>query len=795
MAHQHPVVGIILVLLLLWSFIPESSNRSNTQSEIAASHLARYREALDVLSSSVWGDFSPDAADAANATSRFLNLTGFREVDGFAWDDLTTFRERTLRLSRHAFPSVAGRQLWDVAQGDPVWADPSGTLRGQWVRRPGSDSRRYDSYNLSLSVPAMDWVGDRVEWARNMTGAQGRMTLRLEANRTVVRYDDMDPDTMPLSGGSIRDIKGAVIIEDLDGSGQSWDMRLYGVYWPRQGVVLMTTTSEKFAGIFGLPHLAPSPNFFLSSQMMLNNTLESVISRKQRNIKTDRNIPWNSNVGSPLYTAYPSPSCELIMYAQVLPPLERDMDGMVGSEERLRAIEAEVERPINTAVSGIPLLELSVIMYSPDCAFFLETKGPPDFLPTKRSHLVGWKATAHATRVKRSISTFAVVVFGQVYLFKRQIQETFTPSNIARISFWTVSAMTIVDGMAFIAALTWIPSSRGTYQPTALLAFAAFLSTLTAGCLLAKIHEAQLPESRPRRDANPREGGGAAPADPESTSQPIIVPSDQDVDAEIAASASAVPRAATAAPSPRPQQTFQTVAGRLFFFSLCVILVAVSSSTWPPGARSLFLSMCAFVYLSMWVPQIYRNTMRNCRHAMSWRFVIGQTVLRLLPVAYFWIYEDNILFARPDRTAFSALFCWVSLQLAVLAVQEVMGPRFGLPDSWTPDGWDYHPILYEDAIEGCRLPIGIAAEAPWCGSNTTAKSDNVRIVECAICHEPVDVPVIKAGGDEGSSVKNAFARRLYMMTPCRHIFHTRCLEVWMRYRLQCPICREDLPPI
>ncbi|RCI08771.1 hypothetical protein L249_4813 [Ophiocordyceps polyrhachis-furcata BCC 54312] len=791
--YRHPVVGLILVLLLLWSFFPESENRSTTLSEIATSHLSRYRDALDTLSASAWGDFSPDAAPA-NTTSRFLNLTGFREVDGFAWDDLTKFRERVLRLSRHAISPVAGRQLWDVAQGDPVWANPSGTLRGEWVRRSGSVSRRYDSYNLSLSVPAMDWVGDRVEWARNITGAQGRMTLRLEANRTVIRYDDMAPDTRPLSGGSIRDIKGAVIIEDLDGSGQSWDMRLYGVHWPRQGVILMTTTSEKFEGIFGLPHLAPSPDFFLSSQMMLNDTLERVISRKQRNIKVDPNIPWNSNVGSPLYTAYPSPNCELVMYAQVLPPLERAMDGAASSEERLRAIESEVENPIGAAVGPIPPLELSVIVYSPDCAFFLETNGPPDFLPSKRSHLVGLKAASHTTRVKRWISAFALVIFAQVYLFKQQIQETFTPSTIARISFWTISAMTIVDGIAFIAALTWIPSSRATYQPTALFAFAAFLSTLTAGCLLAKIHEAQLPESRSRRDANPGDGR-AAPADAGFAPEPIIVPSDQDVDAEITAAASAVPRAATGGSLPSPQQTFQSVVGRLFIFSLCIIFVAVSSSTWPPGSRSVFLSLCAFVYLSLWVPQIYRNTMRNCRHSMSWRFVIGQTVLRLLPVAYFWIHEDNFLFARPDRTAFSVLFCWVSLQLAVLAVQEVMGPRFGVPDSWTPDGWDYHPVLHEEAIEGGRLPIGLAAGASWHGSDAASKSGNVRVVECAICHEPVDVPVVKAGGEEDGSVKSVFARRLYMMTPCRHIFHTRCLEVWMRYRLQCPICREDLPPI
>jgi hypothetical protein len=39
------------------------------------------------------------------------------------------------------------------------------------------------------------------------------------------------------------------------------------------------------------------------------------------------------------------------------------------------------------------------------------------------------------------------------------------------------------------------------------------------------------------------------------------------------------------------------------------------------------------------------------------------------------------------------------------------------------------------------------------------------------------------------------SRRTYMVTPCRHIFHTACLESWMRLRLQCPICRDTIPPV
>jgi hypothetical protein len=58
----------------------------------------------------------------------------------------------------------------------------------------------------------------------------------------------------------------------------------------------------------------------------------------------------------------------------------------------------------------------------------------------------------------------------------------------------------------------------------------------------------------------------------------------------------------------------------------------------------------------------------------------------------------------------------------------------------------------------------------------------------------VDVPVVAADVREGGGAAFLWRRR-YMVTPCRHVFHSKCLEAAMRYRLQCPICREGLPPL
>ena len=76
------------------------------------------------------------------------------------------------------------------------------------------------------------------------------------------------------------------------------------------------------------------------------------------------------------------------------------------------------------------------------------------------------------------------------------------------------------------------------------------------------------------------------------------------------------------------------------------------------------------------------------------------------------------------------------------------------------------------------------------------KGKGKRTFDCAICMQDLEVPIVEAGEAAGD-VAGGFvlARRLYMVTPCRHIFHTPCLEGWMKYRLQCPNCREGLPPL
>jgi len=204
--------------------------------------------------------------------------------------------------------------------------------------------------------------------------------------------------------------------------------------------------------------------------------------------------------------------------------------------------------------------------------------------------------------------------------------------------------------------------------------------------------------------------------------------------------------------------------------------------------------------------------MRNCRKALLWEFVIGQSILRLGPILYFYVYKHKVVLLKVDwRTSF-VFVAWVWVQICILASQEIFGPRTFVPAYLVPPAYDYHPILHEDE-ESTRVILGSSSlsspsrdsksETPRTTAAESKDSKFKRLFDCAICMQHVEVPVIPGTSPGDSGVASASAgggsaflwRRNYMITPCRHVFHTKCLEAAMRYRLQCPICREGLPPL
>lgn len=840
---------VLVLVLLLWLMVtPDNGQVMITGPPFASSRLQRHREAHGVMNGTNWGDFSPRlTTDPPGVDARYLNMTGFRQDDGYAWEDLGRFRARCQEWSQNAL----GTEFWDrPGPSQVVWKNATGRLHGEWVRRPGTNERQAAGYNLSAIAPEISWLGGSADWQRNVTGEHGTVSMVLEEYEGAADYVESADPTEARSSSSAavaRQTSAFVLVQDEGSGSMVWSMRLHGVHWPRQGAMLLSTTSDKFYGIFGLPHLAPGLEFFTSSQKLLNITLDEVLRKREKVRFTDPSDPWTSVVESNEEIWDKSPRCEYIVYAQLHPLDAKETasnnyrghaaEGLPGL---LDEMERELRFPTGAPFKAVPDLRLSMVAWSPDCGYFLESKGPPHYASVDGQHLVGVKEEVFLYEVKTWILALAGVYLGQIWLLKAQMKETSTPSTIGRVSFYTAAAMLLADGIIFSGATIVGLASGNTWLACLLVIFASFVSMFIGGAFLADIYRIQEPERRNRdrdRERNraqnnataaaagattapapaPAAQSGTLPAPatappPRPPSPPIIIPSDQDIDAEIA-QVTSLPTtnpatATTTTTQPSEPTAFSSILGRLIFLGLVLLFLSVSATSWSAPLRALYANTLAALYLSLWVPQIVRNVQRNSRRAFSWRFMVGQSALRLAPLAYFYLREDNLLFADPDWRAFGALVAWVWCQLWVLAAQDVLGPRFGVPRGWVAEAWEYHPVLREDSVEAGGLPIGLVgafgSSAEEEGGRERERERErggmvVREVDCAICREGLEVPVVRAGAavdpKAAGGVAGVLARRAYMVTPCRHIFHTKCLEGWLRFRLQCPICRDELPPL
>lgn len=94
-------------------------------------------------------------------------------------------------------------------------------------------------------------------------------------------------------------------------------------------------------------------------------------------------------------------------------------------------------------------------------------------------------------------------------------------------------------------------------------------------------------------------------------------------------------------------------------------------------------------------------------------------------------------------------------QATLLVLQDYCGARFFLIPGWFSYGqtWDYHPV---------QLPALTDLEGAQ------------KMPECVICFESIN-----ALPHDDRNERGMFGRWSYMVPPCHHIAHTRCLEAWL----------------
>lgn len=837
LAQQLPMDGRnrvfpLLVLAFFFLFVvPDTQQVSPNQQRELGRRLSGLEQALRTLNESAYGDLDP-------IEHRWLNSTGLREDEGFNWRLLPEAQKVARIQLLDLFVKSGGVTLKDLEEGDPaayeqvareslpMYQNVSGDIRGKFSRRPGPNV--VSRVNLTALGLGDSFITDRFQ--RNVTEAEGDIRLRF------VDDDGHDETAEKDEAGwqrTARRITADVAIFTDSSPGSGWEMKLYGTHFLPTGSILLTTTSEKFDGIFSLPSFALSEADFRLSHGLLNASLTRSVAKWEHN--HERTLPFSATPNTPESPLFPIPSCEYIIYLQQHPvyfPESRlesdDTSGLV------RQIEQELQHPDGANLPLPPPMKFSAVVFSPDCGFILESQSSE-----KSYQLTGPKSEVYWTLIKRLVLAFIIVIGMQIALLKRQMDEASTPSTRSRIAYQSIGMMAYGDGLTISGFFGFLILND---SASLMVMAGSFLCLLNVAFFEMKfvfdIWTVQVGDPRQREREREQRALAAAPQPANSTSTntetappldtssgltpglplpvtarrpvdtgatPIILPPDQDLDAAQADDQQAAAANTTILTQGSRPAEFSAIYSRFCFSLIVLMFFSMWAFSWPKAVRSAYVDILCFGYLSFWTPQIYRNVMRNCRQALRWEYVIGISVLRLTPIVYCYTKENNTLSIDVDWTAAFILVGWVWLQVLALLSQQFLGPRLLVKESWCPPAYDYHPLLHdnEDDVEaGATLPIGFVASASEgkekdVGARGKESGGARQLFDCAICMNEIDVPVVsKNDGKDLSGMGTSWLeRRNYMVTPCRHIFHSECLEGWMRLRLICPICREGLPPL
>ncbi|OZJ06988.1 hypothetical protein BZG36_00195 [Bifiguratus adelaidae] len=622
------------------------------------------------------------------------------------------------------------RTLFDVSQPQAhFYQNVTGFFRGSWTA-------------MDATLPETNWT--QVKTARGEFTYTQESMGRFNMYFTLEATDDEDINLV--SEGYLR-------LRNRERSDAGIVLNLVGTHFPANGSVYMTGSPHgiSYADILDM---LPNNDTFTRVQRVLNNTvqrskdaLEDMIQHGQHSINPDE--------GS--MTVDTECTFQVMMQLQPVPPSTK--------LSQLLDYELELLNPQGISTIRPPPLISDILLFSSNCAIAFESRDAKG-VKIEKYYNKAIKFAAMGT-LSGILSTFLMI---------HQTEYTPTPSSLSKVSYWSFAMQTIIDTYVFLLYFTTGLVLEKVFLPFGAAAFGYIVASGFGLKYLMLIWRIQRPEVLRQRavaqaaaEAARQEASNARRSWLVSRARntPGIESQSQEVLPIVNPQAQARPRPLVI-PEMDERRELLLLYYRFYATLLFGLFLLYQTATASKSVSDIITFITTFLAYSYWVPQIYRNISRGSRRGVSLTVVVGNSILRLSSGLYFLACPENLMGYEPKPWAI-LLVPYVGLQVLILAAQDYLGPRFFIPSRYLPPTYNYHP----------NLP-----------SSDAESADGTVNRDCAICMLPIEIDHQRSSAPAGLAV---LQRTGYMVTPCCHIFHTECLERWMRVKLECPICRAFLP--
>ena len=222
-----------------------------------------------------------------------------------------------------------------------------------------------------------------------------------------------------------------------------------------------------------------------------------------------------------------------------------------------------------------------------------------------------------------------------------------------------------------------------------------------------------------------------------------------------------------------------------FYLSVYILLIFTMASLkiW----YSYFI-LTFLLFFGTWLGQIIYSAKKGTKPSMPHSYIFFVTIFKSFVPVYLKCYPDSIFSFRPNYLKVFILDSVLFFEAIILSLQKILGPKFFLTKKYKQPKFDYYK--QENEID-----------------------EKSKKQECVICLENIGkISQIEEDKEiNGKKEKFDFEKYMenlvkkyrnrnrnkgpYMITPCHHLFHTRCLEMWLEQKNECPYCRQKIPPL
>ena len=236
------------------------------------------------------------------------------------------------------------------------------------------------------------------------------------------------------------------------------------------------------------------------------------------------------------------------------------------------------------------------------------------------------------------------------------------------------------------------------------------------------------------------------------------------------------------------------------------------------------------IIVMLWLPQLIFNCIRNNKVGLPLMYILICTVDRMALPFYFRGHNNNLFHIRNDISFITCICVYLCMNVFALYVQVCCGGRFVLTKGIRRKAFEYYKskdellkvkadVMELDCVICLQKIIKDNGEDEVDGLNKSLISYKNEDVVVSVMMSTVTENDFECNNRRGRKKKKKRTKwkltmfictniygilftfykvnknkdnKPYMITPCGHVFHTKCLEEWFYCKKECPNCRKEM---